>query len=56
MQIKKIGQEHFILCCLSHSFILGLPKMLRELKLVLTYPESDYIELILTKIYGCGEE
>ena len=39
---------------------MRLPKMLRELELVLTYSESDYIklflELRLIKIYGCGEQ
>lgn len=44
----------------SDNFIMRLPKILRELELVLPYPESDHIklfpELILIQICSCGPE
>lgn len=60
MQLNKIGQEPSILHLPVSVFIIQLPKMLRELELVLTYSESDYIKLLLElrliEIFGCGKE
>ena len=60
MQLNKIGQESSILHLPVSVFIIQLPKMLRELELVLTYSESDYIKLLLElrliEIFGCGKE